>query len=88
MGRDVQTISCDSDSVQISEVLMCCLVYRSIWTKCESENRHAGMTASAVGVLADEEVKTIATTWCREQAFPPGKGEGCGPWRPVLDRFL
>ena len=46
------------------------------------------MTAGAVGVSADEEVKAIATTWCREQAVPPGKGEGCGPWRPGQDRLL
>ena len=66
-----------------------CLVHRSMWTtRWQSENSHGGMTADAAGVSADEEVKTIATTSCREQAVPPSKGKGCGPWRPGKKRLL
>ena len=66
-----------------------CLVYRSMWTtKWQSEHSPAGMTAGAAGVSAEVEAKTIATTSCWEQAVPPSKGKGCGPWRPGIKRLL
>ena len=66
-----------------------CQVYRSMrTTKWQSENSHAGLTTSAAEVSAEVEAKTIATTSCREQAVPPSKGKGCGPWRPGKERLF